>query len=59
MQTLVIYNREDRKLIATFKLNTIVTEMGALVVPGVAYLMTLNDDIFYKGTDGQFYVKED
>lgn len=58
MHILVVYQKKDRKLIATFELNTIITEMNALVVPGVTYLMTIKKDIFFTAQDGQVYVKE-
>lgn len=58
MHVLVVYNKKDRKLIATFELNTIITEMNALVVPGTAYLLTIRKDIFFTAKDGQVYVKE-
>lgn len=58
MQILVVFQKKDRKLIATFELNTIITDMNVLVIPGVTYLMTLKKDIFFTGQDGQVYVKE-
>lgn len=58
MKILVVYRKSDRKLIATFELNTLITEMNVLVIPGVAYLMTSKKDIFFTAPDGQVYVKE-
>ena len=58
MQILVVYQKSDRKVIATFELNTIITEMNVLVIPGVTYLMTTKRNIFYTAKDGQVYVKE-
>jgi hypothetical protein len=58
MQILVVFQKSDRKLIATFEINTIITEMNVLVVPGVTYLMTSKKDIFYTAPNGQVYVKE-
>ena len=58
MQTLVVYQKSDRKLVAAFKLNTLITEMDVLVVPGTAYLLTLKDDLFVQKSDGQYYLKE-
>jgi len=58
MQILVVFQKSDRKVIATFELNTIVTEMNVLVTPGISYLMTGKKDIFYTAKDGQVYVKK-
>lgn len=58
MQYLVVYQKADRKLIAAFKLNTFVTEMDVLVIPGTAYFLTLKQDIFHTAEDGTVYVKE-
>lgn len=58
MQILVVFRKLDRKLIATFEFNTIVTEMNILVIPGVSYLMTTEKNIFHTARDGQVYVKE-
>ncbi|HDK7218097.1 TPA: hypothetical protein PTV45_003568 [Clostridium botulinum] len=58
MHILVVFQNLNRKVVATFELNTIVTEMNVLVTPGVSYLMTTKRDIFYTAKDGQVYVKE-
>lgn len=58
MQILVVYRKSDRKVIATFELNTIVTEMNILVIPEITYLMTAEKNIFYTAKNGQVYVKE-
>jgi hypothetical protein len=58
MQLLVVFNKLDRKLIATFELNTIITDMNVLVVPGVTYLVTGKKDIFYTAPNGEVFVKE-
>lgn len=58
MQILVVFRKSDRKLIATFELNTIVTNMNGLVIPEVSYLMTTNRNIFRTAPDGQVYVRE-
>lgn len=50
MQILVVFQKSDRKVIATFELNTIITEMNVLVIPGISYLMTTKN--------GEVYVKE-
>lgn len=58
MQILVVFQKEDRKMIASFELNTIITDMNVLVIPGVSYLVTAKKDIFYTAKDGQVYVKD-
>lgn len=58
MQILVVFQKSDRKVIATFELNTIITNMNVLVIPGVSYLMTTKRDIFYTATNGEVFVKE-
>lgn len=58
MQILVVYRKSDRKLIATFELNTIITGMNVLLIPEVAYLITTDKNIFRNGGDGNYYVKE-
>lgn len=58
MHILVVFQKKDRKLLATFNLNTLITEMSVLVIPGVTYLMTIEKDIFYTAPDGQVYVKD-
>ena len=58
MQILVVYQKSDRKVIATFELNTIITEMNVLVIPKVSYLVSSKKDIFYTAKDGQVFVKE-
>ena len=45
MQILVVFKKDTREVIATFELNTIVTGMNVLVIPGVSYLMTCKRDI--------------
>lgn len=58
MQILVVFKKDTRELIATFELNTIVTDMNVLVVPGVSHLMTFERDIFYTAPNGKVFVKE-
>jgi hypothetical protein len=58
MQILVVYQKSDRKVIATFELKTIITEMNVLKIPEVDYLVTSKRDIFHNGPNGQLYVKE-
>ncbi|QTB21609.1 hypothetical protein J1907_17950 [Lysinibacillus sphaericus] len=58
MQSLVVYQKSDRKVIAVFEMNTFVIDMRVLVIPGVAYLVTLEKEIFYTAPDGTVYVKE-
>jgi hypothetical protein len=57
MQTLVVFQKSDRKLIATFEFNTIVTEMKALVIPGISYLVSSKKNIFYTAPSGEVFVK--
>lgn len=59
MQILVVYQKSNRKLIATFELNTFITNMNILVVPGVTYSLTLKRDFFHTAEDGTVYVKDD
>lgn len=58
MQILVVFKKDIREVIATFELNTIVTDMNVLVIPGVSYLMTCKRDIFYTDPNGKVFVKE-
>lgn len=57
MQIIVVFQKSDRKVIATFELNSFVTDMKVLVIPNVSYLVSFKKDIFYTGKDGQLYVK--
>ncbi|WP_142317571.1 hypothetical protein [Bacillus sp. AFS002410] len=59
MQYLVVFHKTNRKLIATFKLNTIITEMEVLSMPDVGYLLTCKKDILYTAPNGEVFVKED
>lgn len=58
MQILVVFKKDTREVIATFELNTIVTDMNVLVISGVSYLMTCKRDIFYTDPNGKVFVKE-
>lgn len=58
MQILVVYRKSDRKLIATFEMENFIPNMNVLVIPGVAYLVSLKKDIFYTANNGEVYVKE-
>lgn len=59
MQIIVVYQKTNRKLIASFELNTIITEMNSLVIPGLAYLVTTKKDIFRTDpSTGEVFVKE-
>lgn len=58
MQVIVVFQKSDRKVIATFELQTIITEMNVLVVPGVTYLVTSKKNIFHTSQDGTVYVKD-
>jgi len=35
-----------------------ITEMNALVIPGIAYLVSYKKDIFRTASNGEVYVKE-
>ena len=58
MQILAVFWKDTRKLIACFDIHSVVTEMDALVVPGVSYVMSFDRDIFRTEPDGSVYVKE-
>lgn len=58
MQIIVVFYKSDRRLIATFELNTIITEANVLAIPNVGYLITAKKDIFYTDANGVYYVKE-
>jgi hypothetical protein len=58
MQIIVVYQKSNRKVIATFELNTVITEMNVLAIPEVTYLVSSKKDIFYTAPDCQVYVKE-
>lgn len=58
MQTLIVFKEDTRELLAAFHLQTIVTEMNIVKVPGVSYLMTLEKDIFYTVPNGTVFVKD-
>ena len=58
MQILVVFKNDTREVIATFELNTIVTDMKVLVIPGVSYLISFKRDIFYITSNGKVFVKE-
>lgn len=57
MQILVVFKKETREVIAAFELNTVITEMNVLVVPGVSHLISCKRDIFYTGQNGKVFVK--
>ena len=58
MQILVVFKKDTRDVISTFELNTIVTDMNVLVIPGVSYLMTCKRDKFYTDPKWKVYLKE-
>jgi hypothetical protein len=58
MQILVVFLKSDRKVIATFELKTIITEMNVLKIPEVDYLVTSKRDIFYTAPNGQVFIKD-
>lgn len=57
MQILVVYDKQTRKVIATFELNSISTEINGLVIPGLSYLVSYRKDIFHTAQNGDIYVK--
>lgn len=59
MQTLVVYSKSDRRVVATFKLNTFVTEMDVLMNPELSYTLSLKDIIFRRGSDDHYYLREE
>lgn len=56
MQTVVVFQKSNRKLLATFKLNRF-SDMEVLKIPGVEVLVTYESDIFYV-KNNEYYVKE-
>ncbi|WP_150284144.1 hypothetical protein [Rummeliibacillus sp. TYF-LIM-RU47] len=58
MQILVVFRKVDRKVIATFEFNTLITEMNVLAIPEFSYLVTTKRDIFHTAADGQVFVKD-
>ena len=46
MQTLIVFKEDTRELIAAFQLNTIITEMNVLKIPGVSFVVTVKKDVF-------------
>lgn len=60
LQTLVIFKKDSRQLVAAFQFDTFTTNMYALVqTPGLEYFVTLETDIYYRNAKGIYYVKED
>lgn len=57
-QTLVVFHKENRRVIATFRLDDTVFGARALVNPGIGYLFTFKTDIFYYNEKGEVFVKE-
>lgn len=59
LQTLVLYKKDSRQLVAAFQFDTFTTNMYALVqTPGLEYIVTLETDIYYKDGRGVYYVKQ-
>lgn len=58
MQILTVFKKDTREVLATFEINTIVTEMNVLTIPGVSYLVSFNRNIFYTAPNGTVFVKE-
>jgi hypothetical protein len=59
MQILVVFRKSDRKVIATFELNTIITDMNVLLIPEVSYLITSKRNIFYTAPNGEVFIREE
>lgn len=58
MQTLVIFYKEDKRVVATFKLENAVFGAQALLPPSMSYLFTFTADIFRYNDKGEVFVKE-
>jgi hypothetical protein len=58
MQIIVVFRKSDRKLLATFELQTIITDMNVLKIPEIDYLVTSNKNVFYVDPNDEYYVKE-
>lgn len=58
MHTLVVFKEGTSEFIVAFQLNTIITEMNVLKIPGVSYLITLEKDIFYTAPNGTVFIKD-
>lgn len=58
MQTLVLYYKDDRRVVATFRFENAVVGAEVLAVPGMDYLFTFKKDIFYYDQKGNVFVKE-
>jgi hypothetical protein len=57
MQILIVFRKSDRKVIAAFELNTIITEMNVIKIPGVDFILTSNRDLIFSDPNGQCWVK--
>lgn len=58
-QTLVIFKKDSRQLVAAFQFDTITANMHALVqTAGLDYIVTLERDIYYRDNRGLYYVKQ-
>ena len=59
MQTLVVFKKENRQVVATFRMENIVTGMKALLNPEYDYAMTSkpSKDIFREDSHGNLYLK--
>ncbi|WP_315074458.1 hypothetical protein [uncultured Clostridium sp.] len=59
LQTLVVFQKMDKKLIAMFKLDKIISGMNVLMMPGISFIITTEEDIFFKDKNGESYIKDD
>ena len=57
MQVLVVFQKSNRKVLASFEVNTILTEMNVLKVPGVDFLVSSKKNIFRTAENGEVFVK--
>ena len=57
MQISVVYEKEIRKMLASFEINTLITSANILLVSGITYLITTKRDIVYTAPNEIVYVK--
>lgn len=57
IQTLVLFYKEDRRVVATFRFQNAVVGAEVLATPGMAYLFTFENNIFYHNSKGETFVR--
>lgn len=57
MQLLVVFQKADRKVIATFEWQTFITEMNVIKIPDADFILTTDKNIFHRCLKGELYVK--